>query len=144
MEKKLKQIIRENRWKFLNHESHENYDRFNTMCLLVPSDEEGTSFSLRIMSGGGNSENEKAEPLILYDELIDFTTEEFKTFMSNCSKKYEGQVEFCIPEIWLLFFGISDNPTVENMIELIDTAVADKDWSLGKEGIGFNIVDRTM
>lgn len=145
MEEKLKQIIRENRLKFLNHESHENYDRFNTICLLVPSDEEGSSFSLRIVCGGGNSENEESEPLILYDESIDFTTEEFKTLMSNCSKKYAGQLEFCVPEIWALFVALDDNPTVEDIIELIDEAVSDKDWSLGeKDGIGFNIVDRTM
>lgn len=144
MEEKLKQIIRENRLKFLNHESHENYDRFNTICLLIPSDEEGTSFSLRIMCAGGSSENEEAEPLMLYDESIDFTAEEFKTFMSNCSKKYAGQIEVYVPDIWAIFYGIEDNPTVEDAIEIIDDAVSDKDWSLGKCGIGFNIVDRTM
>lgn len=144
MEEKLRQIIRENKCKFLAHESHELYNRFNTICFLIPSDDAGTSFSLNIICGGGSSENNEIEPLMLYNESFEITVEEFKTLITNCSEKYAGQLEVCIPDMWALFCGVFNDPTVENVIELIDEAVSEEDWSLGKGGIGFNVVDRTM
>lgn len=145
MEKKLQKIIRENKVKFLNHEENEKYDVFTTLCLLVPSDDVGNSFSLQLMCGAGNFENDETDPLTLYEESIPFTVEDFKRFMTNCSKKYYRQFEILIPPICEFFYGIVHEPTLDDVVEIIEEFVSDEDWSLCEGiGLGFRITDRTM
>lgn len=144
MLEKLKQTIRSCRKALLERTDLELYDVLTTLCLLVPNNDEGTSFSLQITCGAGNSEDEEGKPLILFDESTPFTTDEFKRFMKHCSEKYLGQLEVLIPPFLAIFYGFADVPTVEDAEEVINDAIDDKDWSLVKGGLGFRIIDRTI
>ena len=144
MEEKLKEMMRNCRKEFLNRADCEQYDVFTTLCLLVPADIEGTDFSLQIICGAGSSEDEEMEPIILFEESTSYTVNDFEDFMKKCSEKYLEQLDVLISPLWLTIYGMDDDITVEDLMWIIDEAVVRKDWSLGLDGLGFRIIDRTL
>ena len=144
MEEKLREIIRESRKKLLSSDNLNQYDLFSTLCILKANDFEGTSFSLQILCFGVDT-SEKNEYLTLCDEVFPITVEKFNSFMKNCCIKYDNQIRMLLTDFCYLFYGISEEPTVENVIAIINYFIKEKDCSiLQNEGIGFGIYDRTF
>lgn len=144
MEEKLREIIRESRKKLLSSDNLNQYDLFSTLCILKANDFEGTSFSLQILCFGVDT-SEKIEELNLCDEVFPITVEKFINFMKNSCEKYNNQIRMLITEFCYLFYGIFEEPTVENVIEIINDFIEKKDcYILHEEGIGFGIYDRTF
>lgn len=144
MEEKLREIIRESRKKLLSSDDLNKYDLFSTLCILKANDLEGTSFSLQILCFGVDT-SEEIESLPLCDEVFPVTIEKFTSFMKNCSKKYVNQIRMLITNFCYLFYGITEEPTVENVMEIINDFIEQEDCSiLQHDGIGFGIYDRTF
>lgn len=142
MEERLKQIIRESKQLLMNRTDYNQVDTFAVVCELTnQKNDEGNFFSLKMFSGAVKFDDEE-EPIILKEELISCTVEDFKNFLKKAAEKYKGQVEVFIPPICTLLYGLNNNPTVENEIKIIDRLNNDSDWTPYIGGIGFRIVDR--